>query len=110
MTQAAARNDISEALESAPVTATPSTFLNRELSLLQFNVRVLEQARDPSTPLLERFRFLTISSSNLDEFFEIRVSGLKQQVAYGVAPRSSDGSTPMEALERISEAAHRLVT
>ena len=109
MTQAVARNDPQVASDSTPATATPSTFLNRELSLLQFNVRVLEQARDPSTPLLERFRFLTISSSNLDEFFEIRVAGLKQQIDAGVAKAGSDGLRPDEALPRIAEAARRLV-
>jgi polyphosphate kinase len=109
MTQAVARNDSPEASDSSPVTATPSTFLNRELSLLQFNARVLEQARDPSTPLLERFRFLTISSSNLDEFFEIRVAGLKQQIEAGVAKPGSDGLRPDEALPRIAEVARRLV-
>jgi len=98
-TLAAARKDLS----------APELYLNRELSVLEFNRRVLEQARDPATPLLERLRFLGISSTNLDEFFEIRVSGLKQQVAYGVAPRSSDGCTPQETLARIAEAAHRLV-
>ncbi len=93
----------------APNLSAPELYLNRELSVLEFNRRVLEQARDPSTPLLERLKFLGISSTNLDEFFEIRVSGLKQQVAYGVAPRASDGSTPLEALQRISDAAHQLV-
>jgi polyphosphate kinase len=84
--------------------------LNRELSLLEFNRRVLEQARDPSTPLLERLRFLTISSSNLDEFFEIRVAGLKQQIAAGFTRGGPDGVSPAEALPKISEAAQRLVT
>jgi len=89
--------------------SAPELYLNRELSVLEFNRRVLDQARDPATPLLERLKFLGISSTNLDEFFEIRVSGLKQQVAYGVAPRATDGSTPQESLQRISDAAHQLV-
>jgi polyphosphate kinase len=87
----------------------PALFLNRELSLLAFNRRVLEQVRDPATPLLERLRFLGISSTNLDEFFEIRVAGLKQQVAYDVQQTSADGKTAREALEQIATVAHALV-
>ncbi len=84
-------------------------YINRELSLLEFNRRVLEQAKDPNTPLLERLRFLTIASSNLDEFFEIRVAGLKQQIAYGIEQIGPDGLTAVEALRRIGDAAHALV-
>ena len=87
----------------------PSLFINRELSLLEFNRRVLEQAKDERTPLLERLRFLTISSTNLDEFFEIRVAGLKQQVAYGLEQVAPDGLSSAEALRRIGETAHELV-
>jgi len=87
----------------------PDLYINRELSLLEFNRRVLEQARDPSVPLLERLRFLCITSSNLDEFFEIRVAGLKQQVAYGASQRGPDNLSPQEQLSRISDVAHRLV-
>ena len=83
--------------------------INRELSLLAFNRRVLEQAKDPGTPLLERLRFLTICSTNLDEFFEIRVSGLRQQIAADVEERGPDGLTPQQALREISEEAHKLV-
>ena len=86
-----------------------SLYLNRELSILEFNARVLEQAKDPATPLLERLRFLTISSTNLDEFFEIRVAGLKQQVAFKVGQVGPDGITPQDALARISAVAHQLV-
>lgn len=87
----------------------PELFINRELSLLAFNRRVLEQARDPKTPLLERLRFLTIASSNLDEFFEIRVSGLREQVAFGVSPRGADGLSPFEQLTAIAEESRELV-
>ena len=78
----------------------PGLFLNRELSQLEFNRRVLAQARDASLPLLERLRFLTICSTNLDEFFEIRVAGLKEQVDHGVQPLASDGFVPQEEIGR----------
>jgi polyphosphate kinase len=87
----------------------PGLFLNRELALLEFNRRVLAQARDTSLPLLERLRFLTICSTNLDEFFEIRAAGLKEQVTYGVQQLQSDGQTPQETLRRIAVVAHELV-
>src|SRR5436189_5452262 len=108
MPENALRTD-SEPVADAAATTTPSPFLNRELSLLEFNFRVLEQARDPSTPLLERLRFLTISSSNLDEFFEIRVAGLKQQITAGVTTAGPDGLRPHEVLPRVFEFAQRLV-
>jgi polyphosphate kinase len=87
----------------------PALYLNRELSLLDFNARVLDQARDPQIPLLERLRFLTICSTNLDEFFEIRVAGLKQQLAFGVEADEADGLSARVVLGRISEEAHGLV-
>lgn len=87
----------------------PELYFNRELSLLEFNRRVLEQAKDESVPLLERLKFLCIASSNLDEFFEIRVAGLKQQVAFGSAQTGPDQIPPHEQLKAISETAHRLV-
>ncbi len=87
----------------------PSLYLNRELSLLEFNRRVLAQAFDPELPLLERLRFLTICSRNLDEFFEIRVASLQQQVAYDLRQTGPDGLSPRETLARISETAHELV-
>ena len=71
----------------APDLKSPGLYFNRELSFLEFNRRVLAQAFDESVPLLERLRFLCISSSNLDEFFEIRVSGLKQLLELGSASR-----------------------
>jgi polyphosphate kinase len=87
----------------------PKLYLNRELSLLEFDRRVLAQAKDPNVPLLERLKFLCISSTNLDEFFEIRVSGLKQQVAYGSTQTGPDNLSPQEQLQRISEVALELV-
>ena len=87
----------------------PALYLNPQLSLLEFNRRVLAQGRDRSLPLLERLRFLTIFSSNLDEFFEVRVAGLKQQVRFGATARGPDGLTPQQALQRIAETAHDLV-
>jgi polyphosphate kinase len=83
--------------------ADPSLFLNREISWLQFNDRVLALAADPETPLLERLRFLSIFATNLDEFFMVRVSGLREQVEAGVATRGSDGWTPTETLEAIGK-------
>ena len=87
----------------------PSHFLNRELGLLEFNRRVLAQAADDSVPLLERLRFLTIVSSNLDEFFEIRVAGLKEQIKLGVKESGPDGRSPAEVYELVSAQAHALV-
>ncbi|GAB4169338.1 MAG: polyphosphate kinase 1 [Rhodocyclaceae bacterium] len=97
-------------MKSAPKPAfDPGHFLNRELSLLAFNRRVLEQAADASVPLLERLRFACIVSSNLDEFFEIRVAGLKEQVRYGTNVPTADGRTAAETLRLVGEEAHRLV-
>ena len=83
--------------------AGPERFLNRELSWLDFNARLLELAADPTTPLLERVKFCSIFSSNLDEFFMVRVAGLMGQAATGIAVRSPDGRTPLAALAEIRE-------
>lgn len=87
----------------------PTLYINRELSLLEFNRRVIEQAKDESLPLLERLKFLCIASTNLDEFFEIRVAGLKQQIKYGSVQTGADNLLPSEVLAKISDAAHQLV-
>ena len=91
-----------------PVANQPR-FLNRELSLLQFNERVLAMAQNPTTPLLERLRYLCIVSSNLDEFFEIRVSSLKEQDRLYPGMCGPDGLTAHAALEEVEQAVHRLV-
>jgi polyphosphate kinase len=79
-------------------------FNNREIGWLNFNLRVLAEAKDPQNPILERLKFLAISSSNLDEFFMKRVGGLKRQIAYGLSPKSSDGQTPKKQLLMIAKA------
>lgn len=94
----------------APALENSELYLNRELSLLAFHRRVFEQARNVSTPLLERLKFLCIASSNLDEFFEVRVAGLIQQVEYGSTQTGPDNLTPADVLARISPLAHELVT
>jgi polyphosphate kinase len=84
-------------------------FINRELSLLAFNRRVLAQAADGRVPLLERLRFLCIVSSNLDEFFEIRVAGLKEQIKLGGLLTDVDGVPPIEVFKRVTQEAHALI-
>jgi polyphosphate kinase len=87
---------------------TADRFLDRELSWLAFNRRVLELAQDPTMHLLERVNFLSIFSSNLDEFFMVRVAGLKRRLATGLAAKSPSGLSPKEVLTKISEEAHEL--
>jgi polyphosphate kinase len=87
----------------------PSLFLNRELSWLEFDARVLEEAQDASQPVLERLKFLGIVSSNLDEFFMVRVAGLKQKIAGGVADAAADGLLPAEVLSAVATRTHALV-
>ncbi|QGM22588.1 polyphosphate kinase 1 [Spiribacter sp. 2438] len=93
----------------APDLHNPELYTNRQISLLEFNRRVLAQAEDTRTPLLERLKFLCIASSNLDEFFEIRVAGLRQAQEMGVSQSGPDGRTPQEVLRDISQRAHGLV-
>ena len=88
----------------------PELYIHRELSQLQFNIRVLEQALDESYPLLERLKFLLIFSSNMDEFFEIRVAGLKKQITFAREQTGPDGLQPQQVLARISELAHQQVS
>src|ERR1700730_4387097 len=89
--------------------ANPPLFLNRHFSWLQFNERVLEEARDPKNPLLERVKFLAITASNLDEFVEVRVAGILQQVEHGNREPGPDGRAPAEVLKELAEKIHSFV-
>src|SRR5207244_4300776 len=87
----------------------PRNFINRELSWLEFNRRVLEEAQDPTQPLIERVKFLTIFSSNLDEFFEIRVAGIKQQIESETSDVGPDGLSPTETFNSIRRVVSEMV-
>ena len=91
------------------VLSDPSLYNNRELSLLEFNERILGEAQDSSNPILERLRFLCIVASNLDEFFEVRVAGLKQQRQSNVSAPGPDAMSPGEQLAAISSRVRKMV-
>ena len=97
--------------DPAGITDTPDCFINRELSWLDFNSRVLEEAENAANPLMERLKFLAIFSSNLDEFFMVRVSGVREQAFGESAPQDTppDGTGPLEQLRRIADRTQELV-
>src|SRR3954454_3877434 len=118
MPQAQSKPGTEESANVVPITATqsaherfgePKNFINRELSWLEFNRRVLEEAQDQRQPLIERVKFLTIVSSNLDEFFEIRVAGIKQQIESETSGVGPDGLSPTEVFDRIQKTVRELV-
>src|SRR4051812_21497253 len=97
------------AAPAAPQLEDPALYFNRELSWLEFNRRVLEEAQDPNVPLLERLKFLAIFESNLDEFFMVRVGGLQQKVQAGIDYGSGADRTPvLEQLRKIGEAVRNM--
>ncbi|MFZ5844653.1 MAG: polyphosphate kinase 1 [Pseudomonadota bacterium] len=113
------KNTVAAAVETAVADSTntvqytdlgdPGLYINRELSFLQFNWRVLQQALDESLPLLERLKFIFICSSNLDEFFEVRVSDIVRRRTLPGAHRGADGMAPLEILDKVAEFTHKLV-
>ncbi len=101
--------DLSSELDADAYATSPTRFINRELSWLAFNRRVLEEACNPDNPLLERVRFLSISASNLNEFYMVRVAGLRGQVTAGVKSKSDDGRSPRKQLDAVRTDAAKLM-
>ena len=99
-----------ESAEALAVLREPALYMNRELSLLEFQRRVLEEARDPHNKLLERVKFISIVSSNLDEFFMVRVAALKQKLAAGRTDLSIDGKSATQQLEAVHASVNQLMS